>query len=73
MAIHSTHTAMHTQAHTGTHTHAQQLTMIQDNELGTGLYIASIILSHTLVEAFVGFHQSKNLEIVLLLGVTRGK
>lgn len=46
--------------------------MFQNNELGTSLYIASIIFSHTLVEAFIRFHQSKNLEIVLLLYVNKG-
>lgn len=47
------------------------LTQVQDNELGTGLGVAHLVLSHTLIKALIRFHQSQHLQIMLILKDTQ--
>lgn len=46
-------------------------TQFQDDELGTGLDIADLILSHTLIKTLIRLHQSQHLQIMLILGETQ--
>lgn len=46
------------------------LTMLQDDELGTGLPVPHTVLCHTLVQTFVGLHKTKNLQVSLILKQT---
>lgn len=47
------------------------LTQVQDNELGAGLGVADLVLSHTLIKTLIRLHQSQHLQIMLILGETQ--
>lgn len=43
------------------------LTVIKNDQLGSGLGISYITFRNALIESFVRFHQAQNLQVVLLL------